>query len=227
VSHWRAAFATSCAASSPSRTGRVWHPLWRPIAALVTPLLPDAAVRPPFHEGLGRWPGARGGGTPYTSAAWLRPVVNDAGEEVIDLPPAPLGEVPLEFSPERLVLLNLRLPGLLAGEPARQRHIRYLVVEAKRPVDLLGIWPTCQGPVNIMFNELIAWDLCSDPWVDLARRLGEPLRCLSLEGAVSRQIAFLQAPPAAVRLREESSPHSYSLTHEAQTEAERLIDAGA
>jgi hypothetical protein len=48
---------------------------------------------------------------------------DDAAEEVIDLPPAPLGEMPLEFRPECLVLLDLRLPGLLAGELARQRYV--------------------------------------------------------------------------------------------------------
>ncbi len=39
-------------------------------------------------------------------------LANDAGEEVVDLPPAALGHMALEFSPERQVLLDLRLPGL-------------------------------------------------------------------------------------------------------------------
>jgi hypothetical protein len=39
-------------------------------------------------------------------------LADNAGEEVVDLPPASLGDMVLEFCPERQILLNLRLPGL-------------------------------------------------------------------------------------------------------------------
>src|SRR6516165_7928920 len=46
-------------------------------------------------------------------------LADDAGEEVVDLPHAALGDMALEFCPEREVPLDLRLPGLLARELAR------------------------------------------------------------------------------------------------------------
>jgi len=50
-------------------------------------------------------------------------LADDAGDEVVDLPPAALGYMALEFFPERQVPLDLRLPGLLACKLARQRHV--------------------------------------------------------------------------------------------------------
>ena len=109
-------------------------------------------------------------------------LADDAGDEVVDLPPAALGDVALEFSPERQILLDLRLPGLLARELARQRHVGHLVIEAEGPVRLLSVRPPGQRPVNIAFNELVSPDLCGDPRVDFARRLSEPRCRVGLEG---------------------------------------------